>query len=144
MKISSIFVGFLEYKNFKETDEKEWLDPFFQMGLYFWLHLLLFHHYFSSLIFVIRSADNDNIDNGLGSFSLIKVHIFWEGHKILQNLHLTYLWLALHRTNVRWRFCKILWPSQSISTLKSTNYFMASQGYEDMKCNSKDTLAPLC
>ena len=25
-----------------------------------------------------------------------------------------YFWLALHRTKVRWRFCKILWPSQNI------------------------------
>ena len=38
-----------------------------------------------------------------------KFHIFWEGHKILQYLHLT--WLALHNTKVRWRFHKILWPS---------------------------------
>ena len=29
-----------------------------------------------------------------------------------------YIWLALHRTKVRWRFCKILWPSQNIWTLK--------------------------
>ena len=28
-----------------------------------------------------------------------------------------YFWLALHRTKVRWRFCKILWPSQNIWTL---------------------------
>ena len=32
-----------------------------------------------------------------------KVHIFWEGHKILRNIHLT--------------FRKILWPSQNIWTL---------------------------
>ena len=37
-----------------------------------------------------------------------KVHIFWEGHKILRNLHLTFDW---------WRFPKILWPSQNIWTL---------------------------
>ena len=49
--------------------------------------------------------------------SIIKVHIFWEGHKILQNLHLTFDWHYLHRTEVRWRFCKILWPSQNIWTL---------------------------
>ena len=34
--------------------------------------------------------------------------MFWEGHKI---------WLALHRTKVRRRFLKILWPSQNIWTL---------------------------
>ena len=28
-----------------------------------------------------------------------------------------YFWLALYRTNVRWRFRKILWPSQNIWTL---------------------------
>ena len=26
-------------------------------------------------------------------------------------------WLALHRTKVRWKFCKILWPSQNVWTL---------------------------
>ena len=31
----------------------------------------------------------------------VKVHIILEGHKILQNLHLTFDWLALHRTKVR-------------------------------------------
>ena len=36
-----------------------------------------------------------------------KVHIFWEGHKILRNLHLTFDWHYLHRTKVRWRFCKM-------------------------------------
>ena len=51
-----------------------------------------------------------------------KVHIFWEGLKILRNLHLTFAKvkvkrLALHRTKVRWKFCKILWPSQNIWTL---------------------------
>ena len=28
-----------------------------------------------------------------------------------------YLWLELHRTKVRWRFRKFLWPSQNIWTL---------------------------
>ena len=28
-----------------------------------------------------------------------------------------YFWLALHRTKARWRFRKILWPSQNIWTL---------------------------
>ena len=40
-----------------------------------------------------------------------KVHIIWEGHKI------SYFWLVLLTTKVRWRFCKILWPSQDIWTL---------------------------
>ena len=33
-----------------------------------------------------------------------------------------YSWLALHRTKVRWRFRKILWPSQNIWTLKKEKY----------------------
>ena len=41
-----------------------------------------------------------------------KVHIFWEGHKILWNLHLTFV---LCSASVR--CCKILWPSQNIWTL---------------------------
>ena len=45
-----------------------------------------------------------------------KVHILWEGHKILQKSP-PYFWLALHWTKVRWRFRKILWPSQNIWTL---------------------------
>ena len=46
-----------------------------------------------------------------------KVHIFWEGFKTLQNLHLTFDWHYISRTKVRWRFHKILWPSQNIWTL---------------------------
>ena len=46
-----------------------------------------------------------------------KVHIFWEGHKILRNLHRRFDQYILHRTNLRWRFRKILWPSQNIWTL---------------------------
>ena len=49
--------------------------------------------------------------NPLHYTAVLKVHIFWEGHTILRNLH---FWLALHRTKVRWRFPKILWPSQNI------------------------------
>ena len=49
----------------------------------------------------------------------VKVHIPWEGHIILRNLHLTFDWhyLALLKTKVRWRFRKILRPSQNIRTL---------------------------
>ena len=48
---------------------------------------------------------------------MCKVHIFWEGHKILRNLHLTFEWHYTCRTKLRWRFRKILWPSQNIWTL---------------------------
>ena len=41
---------------------------------------------------------------------LYKVPIFWEGHKILRNLPLTFDCMYC-----RWRFRKILWPSQNIS-----------------------------
>ena len=35
------------------------------------------------------------------------------------------IWLALYRKKVWWRFCKILWPSQNIWTLK--NNFATSE-----------------
>ena len=31
-----------------------------------------------------------------------------------------YFWLALHRKKIRWRFRKILWPSQNIWTLTAS------------------------
>ena len=46
----------------------------------------------------------------------VKVHIFWEGHKIFVK-HPPYIWLTLHRTKVRWRFRRILWPFQNKWTL---------------------------
>ena len=57
-------------------------------------------------------------------FSLVysKVRIFWEGPKILRNLYLTFDW-PYHRTKVRWRLCKILWPSQNIWTYVIAIYF---------------------
>ena len=48
----------------------------------------------------------------------IKVHIFWEGHITLQNLYITFFLCSVQcQSNVRWRFRKILWPSQNIWTL---------------------------
>ena len=60
----------------------------------------------------ILEPSNDSImgPNAIWSRIQIKVHLFWEGHKILRNL-------VLHRTNVRWRFWKMLWPSQNRWTL---------------------------
>ena len=46
-----------------------------------------------------------------------KVHIFWEGHKILQNLHHRFVLCSNGQIYVRWRFPKIVWPSQNIWTL---------------------------
>ena len=50
----------------------------------------------------------------------LKVHIFWEGHKILLNLHQLFDWQYIGQiTNNWWRFRKILWPSQNIWTLQN-------------------------
>ena len=54
----------------------------------------------------------------LSKNSVVKVHIFWEGHKILQNLHLTSTSYVV--TVKRWRFRIILWPSQNIWTLRTS------------------------
>ena len=32
------------------------------------------------------------VKNYSKSFNISKVYVFWEGHKILQNLHLTFFW----------------------------------------------------
>ena len=44
---------------------------------------------------------------------LVKVHIFC--HKILRNLHIDFV---LCSASWRWRFRKILWPSQNLWTLR--------------------------
>ena len=54
-------------------------------------HFLLYKHWQKVVIFERPS---------------IKVHIFWEGHKILQNLHRGFILCS-----------KILWPSQNMWTL---------------------------
>ena len=38
-----------------------------------------------------------------------------------------YFWLYVLRSKVRWRFCKILWPSQNIWTLKGSNSFFETR-----------------
>ena len=53
-----------------------------------------------------------------------KVYIFWEGHKILRNLHLRFDRYYILRTNLRWEFRKILWPSQNIWTLNLVKTFL--------------------
>ena len=47
--------------------------------------------------------------------TLVKVHIFWEGNKILRNL--PNICPMYCQSNNWWRFRKILWPSQNIWTL---------------------------
>ena len=65
--------------------------------------------------------------NGHISF-FFKVHIFWEYHKIFEKIHLYFDWhyilVLLHtKTKIRWRFRKILWPSQNIWTIYEWIYF---------------------
>ena len=62
-------------------------------------------------------------ENAWNQFYPIKVYIFWESHKIFQILHCRFDWHNdLHRTNLPWRFHKILRPSQNIWTLWPTTY----------------------
>ena len=53
----------------------------------------------------------------MSSKNISKVHIFWEGHKILQNLHQLFVICKYCQSNNWWRFRKILWPSRNIGTL---------------------------
>ena len=55
-------------------------------------------------------------DNSKFSTTLDKVHIFWEGHKILRNLHQLFDWQYIGQIIGR-DFVKFLWPSQNIWTL---------------------------
>ena len=50
-----------------------------------------------------------------------KVHIFWEGHKILRNLHLTFDCMYCSQ-NLGEDFAKILWPSQNVWSLQLRKY----------------------
>ena len=45
----------------------------------------------------------------------VKVHIFWEGHKILRSLHLSFDLHYIEKSKVE--ISQILWPSQNIWTL---------------------------
>ena len=49
-----------------------------------------------------------------------KVHIFWEGHKILRNLPLTFDRMYCSQ-KLGEDFAKFLWPSQNIWTLATLN-----------------------
>ena len=54
--------------------------------------------------------------NKLNEKGTDKVHIFWEGHKILRNLPLTFD--RMYCSQKLWEdFAKFLWPSQNIWTL---------------------------
>ena len=68
-----------------------------------------------------------------------KIYIFWEGHKILRNL--LQFWLALNRTKVRWRFRKILWPSQIMWTLFVMIFCNPSNTFDNKKRKEETRLA---
>ena len=53
-----------------------------------------------------------------------KVHIFWEGHKILRNLPLTFDGMYCSQ-KLGEDFAKFLWPSQNIWTLMFNKIFLA-------------------
>ena len=72
-------------------------------------------------ISVLDSLDSDWIKSKAlisttKCFHFFKVHIFWEGHKILQNLPLTFDCMYCSQ-KLGEDFRKILWPSQNIWTL---------------------------
>ena len=61
--------------------------------------LLYLDKYFEALASILML--NKSIDDGIGEdesvskiLKVFKVHIFWEGHKILQNLHLNFVLLC--------------------------------------------------
>ena len=56
---------------------------------------------------------SENFDNQFN----VKVEVLWEGLKILQNCHVRFDVYYI-QSNIRWRFCKSLWPFQNILTLK--------------------------
>ena len=94
----------------------------------FWICILIFTHQLFCLFLYsshkIRKTQNEHLLNICQNLIGIKLFlIFWCLKFIYsgrpQNLtkSSTYFWLALHRTKVRWRFRKILWPSGNIWTL---------------------------
>ena len=54
--------------------------------------------------------------------TFLKVHIFWEGHKIFGKSSPNF-WPQYIQSKVRWIFHKILWPSQNIWTLTDCNFY---------------------
>ena len=49
-----------------------------------------------------------------------------------------YFWQVLHRTKVRWRFRKILWPSQNIWTLIKKNYVSCHKNFIELHLMSAE------
>ena len=65
-----------------------------------------------------RSVNSISTGGSDYAHHIIKVHIFWEGHKILWNLQHRFVVCSTYQSNLWWRFRKNLWPSQNIWTLK--------------------------
>ena len=55
---------------------------------------------------------------------MFKVHIFWEGHKILRNLHRRFDWHYIGQLYSG----EILWPSQNVLTLLVKKVTLIKQG----------------
>ena len=61
---------------------------------------------------------SDKLECHTYTLKSFKVHIFWEGHKILPNLHCRFDGYYIGQI----RFRKNLWPSQNVWTLDHTNH----------------------
>ena len=78
----------------------------------------------------LRNTDLTSFDKRWWSlcskyFLSCKDHTFWEGHKIFAKSSSKF-WVQYIQSKVRWRFRKILWPSQNIWTLPWKNMYVFS------------------
>ena len=79
-----------------------------------WLHFItskkweiIYIYTYMNLVNRFRSQTDINLN-----YLVLLFYVY-----IILKIPYTKIWLLLHRTNLRWRFCKILWPSQNIWTL---------------------------
>ena len=100
---------------------------FFFFSLYrvahlFWNQTALFlGKYF---IYLKKISKIISLKHRLIKFIKYKVHIFWEGHKILWNVHQFFVLCIYCQSNNWWRFRRIVWPSQNIWTLTTQPYYL--------------------
>ena len=133
VEILQNFVAFSEYMNFTVFISSisifsviPKLDNWIRSTTYVF-HSTIFRSFIS-----IKSYQGLNIEKDSSFFATCvvwfasKVHIFWEGQKILQNIH---------RTNNWWRFLKILHPSQNIWTLPIGRFCRFWILYNPIACN---------
>ena len=96
--------------NSKATISTDWTNQIVTAGLCFWRKI--WHYIQVTSKFFLGFCQNANFRKNSVNFPIsfkpkvaiakfigkmqkksdIKVHIFWEGHKILRNLHLTFSW----------------------------------------------------